>query len=201
MNDSFLSICERLERRDDAAAARVFDEFTGRLCALARSRLDSRTQQKVDPEDVVQSVYRSFFRRRAEGDLEAEDWNDLWRLLAAIAVHKCRHTVRDFRRDKRDIRREEPLAIETGASTNVWEPEDRDPTPDEAAALIDTMEVFLGDLSERDRSIVGLRLQDHTEREIADQVRCSERTARRVLHFAKEELKEQLGDGDALRGN
>jgi len=36
----------------------LFEQFAQRLIGLARLHLDARLQHKVDPEDVVQSVYK-----------------------------------------------------------------------------------------------------------------------------------------------
>ena len=46
-----------IHRRNGYEAAAV-DEFADRLLRLARSRLPGRLQQRVDPEDIVQSVFK-----------------------------------------------------------------------------------------------------------------------------------------------
>src|SRR5690242_9456367 len=56
---SFADLMARLRAGDDAAAAALFQRFATRLIALARGRLDGLVRRKVDPEDVVQSVFRS----------------------------------------------------------------------------------------------------------------------------------------------
>jgi len=45
---------------------------------LARGRLELRLQHKIEPEDVVQSAFKSFFLRYGEGALWAEGWDGLW---------------------------------------------------------------------------------------------------------------------------
>ncbi len=45
----------------------VVERYTERLLGLAARRLPSRVRRRVDPEDVVQSAYRSFFQRLREG--------------------------------------------------------------------------------------------------------------------------------------
>jgi hypothetical protein len=62
-NDSFHEFLARLEARDGDAARELFRRFTGQLVTLARRRLDGPLRHKVDSEDVVQSTYKSFFRR------------------------------------------------------------------------------------------------------------------------------------------
>ena len=51
---SFDDLMARLRAGDADAARSVFERYTERLIALARSRLGKRLRQKVDPEDVLQ---------------------------------------------------------------------------------------------------------------------------------------------------
>src|SRR5262245_5432615 len=98
MDRSFDEIMVRLRSGDNEAAARVFNKFVKRLIGLARSRLDKGLGRKVDPEDIVQSVYKSFFRRHAAGEFDFSNWDRLWGLLAVIAVRKCKRQMRAYRR-------------------------------------------------------------------------------------------------------
>ncbi len=43
--------------------AELFQRYAQRLMAFARTRLPSDVSSRVDEEDIVQSVFRSFFRR------------------------------------------------------------------------------------------------------------------------------------------
>src|SRR4051794_13876857 len=87
--ETFARPMARLPSRGDAAAREVFERFAGRLVALARRRFNRLLARKVDPEDVVQSAYKSFFVRHRAGMLDAGDWDGLWNLLALITLHKC----------------------------------------------------------------------------------------------------------------
>src|SRR5262245_32054741 len=90
---------------DDAREA--FERFTRRLVGLARTHLDGRLRHKVDPEDVVQSAYKSFFLRYGEGALAAEGWDGLWGLLTMITLRKCADRARYYRAERRDLSREQ----------------------------------------------------------------------------------------------
>ncbi|MHB1422693.1 MAG: ECF-type sigma factor [Gemmataceae bacterium] len=96
----------RLHQGDAEAARRLFDRFAHRLIGLARQRLDSRLRGKVDPEDVMQSVFKSFFRIQQEKAVAFSGWDDLWSLLTIIALRKCGHCVAYYRAACRDVRRE-----------------------------------------------------------------------------------------------
>jgi len=63
MTNSFAEFLARLHGGDDAAAQELFGRFAHQLIALALRHINAGLRHKVDPEDVVQSMYKSFFRR------------------------------------------------------------------------------------------------------------------------------------------
>jgi RNA polymerase sigma-70 factor, ECF subfamily len=188
-HDSFADLLIRLRQGDDAAAARVFHRFTHRLIALARVRLDSRVRQKVDAEDVLQSVYRSFFLRCADGQFDLSGWDSLWSLLAVITVRKCGHWADHFHADKRDIGRE-VASTTTGEDTAPGgEMRALDPSPEEVVLLTELVESLLRELPERDRAVVALGLQGYTATEISTQLQRPERSVYRVLQRVRSRLE------------
>src|SRR5436309_405591 len=70
----------------------------------------------------------------------------------------------------------------------------REPTPLEAAALLDELRCVLAPLSPVQRRIVELRLQGHEVEEIATSVQRSARTVRRTLARLGEELERRLSE-------
>jgi RNA polymerase sigma-70 factor (ECF subfamily) len=194
-DDSFAELIAQLRAGDETAASLIFHHFARRLIALARSRLDGRLRQKEDPEDVVQSVFRSFFARTAEEEYQLESWDGLWGLLALITVRKCGRRVAHFRAARRDVGREARAADAVEDPRAEWEALARDPTPVEAAMLADAVEQLLADLSPRDRQIATLSLEGRTVPEISAQVGCTERTVYRVLERIRQHLESQQ-DGE-----
>src|SRR3954470_23818895 len=89
-----LILLERFRAGDDQAAAEIFDRYFERLTSLARSRLSTRLARRTDPEDIVLSVYRSFFVEAREGRYTLGRGGDLWRLLSSITRHKLLRQVR-----------------------------------------------------------------------------------------------------------
>jgi RNA polymerase sigma-70 factor (ECF subfamily) len=176
----FANLMERLRGGDEDAAREVFDRFARRLAGLAASRLPPALSPKVDPEDIVQSVLKSFFLRQADGRLSVDSWDELWTLLTVLTVRKCGHKVEHFRAGRRDVRRESPPPSASD-SVREWDTVAPDPTPSEAALLTETLQQALGELREDQRPIVLLRLQGYSHREISELVGCTERTVERVL--------------------
>lgn len=181
---------------DDQAAAdpgdpKSFERFTRRLVGLARNHLDARLQHKIDPEDVVQSAYKSFFLRYGEGTLGQEGWNGLWGMLMVITLRKCADRVRYFRTQGRDIARESAPNPEQ----ERWrEAIGHDPTPEQAAVLAETVEALLGGLDGDERTIVEMSLQGHSTQEISTQLGRAERSVRRIRERVRLQLEQQRND-------
>src|SRR5437588_11519909 len=87
---------------DQKAAQQLFDNYVDRLVPLARRRISQRLASRVDPEDVVQSVFRTFFDRARAGQFSIHDADDLCKLLTRITVHKTLRQVAFHRAAKRD---------------------------------------------------------------------------------------------------
>jgi RNA polymerase sigma-70 factor (ECF subfamily) len=192
---AFDDLMGRLRRGDPDAAADVFHRYAARLVALARARLAGRLRQKVDPEDVLQSAYRSFFRRHAGGEFDVADWDSLWGLLTVITVRKCGKWADWFRAGKR------ALGAEAPGDAAARQAPAREPTPPEAAMLSEAVERLLAGVEGRERAVVELALQGATVEEISAQVGRTRRTVQRVLQRVKHDLLRQSnGDGPPPAG-
>ncbi|HEX8203704.1 MAG TPA: ECF-type sigma factor [Isosphaeraceae bacterium] len=192
---SFDDLMVRLRGGDDEAAARVFRRFVPRLVALARGHLGGRLRPKVDPDDVAQSVFRSFFARQADGQWVLEDWDGLWGLLAVITLRKCQRQGERFTAGRRDVRREVAASPAEGSGT-AWEAIDREPTPADAVALTELVEALMRPLEGRERRILEMRLQGYAVPEIGAAVGRTERTVHRVLERVRTRL-ERMNAEDA----
>lgn len=173
-------------------AADVCRGYEQRLIALARSRLSSRLAQRIDPEDVVQSAYRSFFAEVHEGRSDVRLGSDLWQLLATMTLHKLQRQVQRHFAQKRTVAREEHFGSEDTLLRIQAHLSAPGPSPLEAVSLVEEMEQLLNCLDSSERSILELRLQGYTLDEVADQRGCTERTVRRTLERIKGRLEERL---------
>jgi RNA polymerase sigma-70 factor, ECF subfamily len=189
-SEPFDDLMARLRGGDEAAAEEVHRRFVRRLVGLACRQFEPWVRAKADHEDVVQSAFKSFFARCARGEFTLEDWDDLWHLLAVIAVRKCRRRRAALRAGRRDAAREvaAPAARNGDGPATGWEPLDRDPTPAEAAMLAETLQHWLRGLDPAERAITELGLQGYSTPEIAERLGRTERTVRRIHRSARERL-------------
>ena len=186
-----IDLLELWESGDEHAAHAIFDRYAQRLFQLAKSRLSPKLQSRVGAEDVVQSVYRTFFRRAAEGQFELNRPGDLWRLLAAITVTKVKGKFEYHSARKRAIHDEEGSleSLTNGIGIAGTAPE---PSPIEANLLIEELNLVMADLKDVQRKIVELALQNISVESIAAQVNRSERTVRRTLGNLRSDLEFRL---------
>ena len=196
----FSRLAERLRTGDTATETLVVHRFAIQLVALARRHLAQRIQQKSSPEDVVQSTFRSFFKRLRRGQFDFESWDGLWSLLVLITVRKCAGRREHFLADRRDVRREVPLSTAFGDG-DLQRVLSRGPRPDEAVVLTELVEQLLCDLSESEQQIVRLRLEGYSIAEITSVLDRADRTVRRVLaRVRRRALRLTAGENDSESG-
>ena len=174
--DRFL---EDLGRGDEQSARQLFDTYVDRLVALARARISQRLASRVDPEDIVQSVFRTFFGRVKEGRFQINDQDDLCKLLMRITVHKTLRQVAHHKAIKRDPARE--TGQDDGAREHILEVLDRGPNHEDEVAFVEQLEKFLGRLRPQERQILEMRMQGYNNEEIARQLGIYDRKIRRVI--------------------
>jgi len=168
-----------------------------RLLDFTSEQLASDLRPKLDPEDVVQSTLRSFYRRHKRGEFELTSWGSLWYLLAQIARRKCFRAERYYSADKRDHRREVRCdSVVEESSPQDWQTERRQPKIEDVVALRDTVAWLMESLEPIQQRIVSLHLEGYDSREIVVAVSRSQRTVRRTLQIVRDaihELHSELG--------
>jgi RNA polymerase sigma-70 factor (ECF subfamily) len=191
--DSFAAWMQRLRAGEDFAAREVFQRFARQLIALTRRRFNQRLAYRVDPEDVVQSAFKSFFIRHREGKFQLGDWNEMWSLLTLITIRKCADRVEYLRAERRDVGRE--VSAPEGQDQPWQLALDRDPRPEEAAILAETVEHLFGDVDVDDRPILELSLQGYTAAEIGLKLGRALRSVQRIRERIRKRLERDATSG------
>jgi RNA polymerase sigma factor (sigma-70 family) len=179
----------QLLRSDDAgerdlAARLIWRRYFRDLLELARNNLNKRIRRREDEEDVLQSMYKSFCRRQQRGEFDLAGRDALWKLLVTITLRKARNAAKKQMREKRDVGREQTVSDQDDGESSqcALEQMDAGPSPAEAAVLNEALERRLEALADPElREIALLRLEGYSNREIAGQFDCTERSIERRM--------------------
>ena len=187
------TLLERWRAGDQQAAGELFHRYASRLVALVRSKLSDRLVGRVDPEDVVQSAYRSFFIDTRDGLYELGAGGDLWQLLVTITLHKLNDQVKRNTADKRTVGLQQNFGSEDSLNGLQAGVADNAPLPIEAIALVEQVEQLMARLPAPHQRMLEKRLQGYTLDEIAAQMNCSQRTVIRALERIKKHMEASQG--------
>ncbi|MEL7338576.1 MAG: sigma factor-like helix-turn-helix DNA-binding protein, partial [Planctomycetota bacterium] len=116
----------------------------------------------------------------------------LWRLMCAITITKARRAARDNFRLRRTpavetyLDQDTPSQANTGDVTRSIQIPGPDETPLDAAQFAEQMSVLLENLNPQECRVVDMKLQNHSNQEIAQALNCSERTVRRLTTSIRE---------------
>ena len=169
---------------DEDAATRLYTRYVNRLRALAEARCSRALARRVDPDDIVQSAFRSFFRGVRQGFYDVPEGEDLWKLLLVIVLNKIRAKGAFHRAAKRDVRLTESVDWSQSA------PDDHPGSGDfDKVFLRMVIQEALEQLDPRQREMVELRIQGHEVAEIATITGRSKRTVERILQEVRERLR------------
>jgi hypothetical protein len=150
---------------------------------VAERQLSRRVAARAGESDVVQSAFRTFFRRNAGGQLRIANSCHLWLLLVRITVLKARAKARYHTAAARAV------FAEVGDAAWLAEAAAREPGPAEAAALVDHIDALLRGLLAVYGRILELLLQGHTKTEVADELGLSRMTVYRALDVLQKRLR------------
>jgi DNA-directed RNA polymerase specialized sigma24 family protein len=186
-------LLERLRAGDPEASAdattRLWARYFGALMELARKRLPGTARRAADEEDIALSALDSFCRGEAAGRFpDLADRDALWRLLATITLRKVRDAIEYEGRKKRGAGR---AGEGPGALDELFA---RDPSPELAAQVADLLGHLIGQLGDETmRRLAHLKLQGHTEEEMAAELGVSPRTVRRKLELIRRLWEREVG--------
>ena len=173
---------------DSEAEQLLFNRFSRRLIQLASGKICEVFNSKIEPEDVVQSVFKSFFVRHRRGDLEFNSWDDIWSFLACVTARKCSEKTGAFLTKKRCVNRESADSQRDEQFSRQLTNDE--PTPEHVAMFNELLSQLFGSMTESQRDIIRFRMQGFTNTEIAKKLGRTERTVYRALLQLRETSQE-----------
>lgn len=159
---------------DDRACHDFWNQYGPMIERLASRRISKGMQRRIGPESVMLSACRTFFRRAQAGEFDLPDAEALWRLLCAITVNKVRMKTRYHSSQKRN------LAEEVHPET-MPDVSGQGQLPEEGVIFEEQLELLLSQFEGDEQKVLELKLEQHTNEEIAEKMGCSERTVRRMM--------------------
>lgn len=189
-----------LETGDAKAAERLWGRYFEELIRLARARLRGAPRAVADEEDAALSAFDSFCQGAARGRFpKLDDRDDLWKLLVVITERKALDLAARERRQKRGGGRvlgtpDLPDGDRPGRGlAGIASPE---PTPEFAAQVADECGRLLGRLRDDGlRQVARLKMEGHTNEEVAERLGCSLRSVARKLELIRRTWQDEEGSG------
>ena len=176
-------LLDRFRAGDQDAALQLYYRYADRLFRLASQNTPAELAPRFDPEDIVQSVFRTFFRRAAKGQYEAPEGDELWKLLLVMALNKVRSRAAYHRASKRDIRKTLPLPASS-------EPFDDRNAEEAKRILCMSVDEIIQKQPPSHQGIIRLRIDGLEVQAIADRENRSKRTVERILQSFRTKLLE-----------
>jgi RNA polymerase sigma-70 factor (ECF subfamily) len=186
--EDLTALVHRARDGDEAALMQLLHHYEPRLRTAAHVLLGPLLRPSVDSVDLVQSVHRVLLPGLREGKYS---FSDPERLIGLALTIIRRKVARNWRQRQREPRIK-TLEFETGPTGELPIPS-RDPLDDPAVAvqINDAIHHLLASLSEEDRRLVELRLEGHSNVEIAALLGCEPHPLRARLSRLRRRLREQ----------
>jgi RNA polymerase sigma-70 factor (ECF subfamily) len=185
------SLLRRLRDGNPDAALQIYLRYAHRLHALARDKCRPALSARLDAEDIVQSVFRNFFRAAQQGCYDVPAGEELWKLLLVIALNNIRDKHAFHESPRRDVRR-------TLSGDRVDWSADASVSHDEAGYhfLQLVIEETIATLPPPHQQMIEQRLEGHEVADIAKHVGRSKRTVERVLQEFRATLRSALAEDE-----
>ncbi len=196
MNDTFddsnpdlsdAALLNRFQSGQEDAATALYQRYAHRLLRLAGKRSSDGLSKRVDADDIVQSVFRTFFRRAATGHYQLPEGEELWKLFLVISLNKIRKKSEFHHAAKRDVDRTQSMGeSQLAAHDAAFE------------VLRLTIDDLISDMHPQHQGVIRDRINGFEVADMAQRNKLSRRTVERVLQGFRQRLQLELEDlGDA----
>jgi RNA polymerase sigma-70 factor (ECF subfamily) len=168
----------RIQSGDEGAARELLQRYESEVRLVVRRQLPRLLRSRFDSLDFLQSVWGSFFRRMRQSPTDFEDSRHLVAFLARAAKNKVIDEYRRSASRKHDMHREEPL---WGDGRRAREVADSMDSPSEIAQAHEAYGRLQELVPEEKRSILQMKAEGLSSKDIGERLGISERTVQRVL--------------------
>lgn len=196
--DTVSLLVPRAKEGSEEARAELLECVQDYVLLMAQKNTSPGMQGKFGASDVVQQslaqVIQGFDNFRGNSANEFYGW------LGRIVENEVKQLQRDFRRDKRDITRERPMAVDHSGSGVGFVPADRQPTPKSRALAAEELALFqeaLDRLSDDYAEVIQLRsLERLSFKEVAGRMERSVDSVTKLWYRAILKLQQEFDQDD-----
>ena len=185
---------ELVKGGDSVAANKIWRHYFDQLVRAVRRKLYGQNRAVSDEEDIVLSVFESFYDAAENGRFpDLSDRDDLWQLLLRMSGRKVIDKRRRDRRQRRggEVRVHSLNELRDGES--VIDAIGDEPSPEMVLIMQESVEQFFSHLGVGQlRDLAGAKLEGYSNAELAERFGCSERTIERRLHLIREKCQQEL---------
>ena len=183
---------------DSAAANRIWQHYLERLMRSVQGRLYGQNRAISDEQDIVLSVFDSFYNAAENGRFpDLSDRDDLWRLLLRMSARKVVDKRRHDQRQQRGGNVKVHSLNQSADDDSVIEAIGDEPSPEMVLMMQESVEKFFSHLGVGQlRELAGAKLEGYSNVELAERFSCSERTIERRLHLIREKCHQELISGN-----
>lgn len=175
------------QKAANPVAAEFYSRYVEQLMRLVKANLAERFSRRIDPVDVTQSVFNTWFKRIEDQRITVESEEEIAKLLMTIALCKVRNKVAFHDRKKRAV----------GQATSQegdYVEQSTEPTAEDAAEYSELLEELHKKLGDKESRTLELKLAGNTNVEIAVELGCSEKSVQRYMNRTREVLASMVQD-------
>ena len=186
IEDSITVWIEQLKEGDGKSQQEIWDRYFHRLVRIAQGKIAAVRARDFDAEDVALSAFESFFRAAEMKRFpKLDDRSDLWKVLIVITARKAakqRDRAAAAKRGGGILFGESVLGVNELVQDGINQVLGDEPTPEVAAEVAENYESLMNDLPDNTlRRLAQLKFEGYSNREIAAELDCVERTVERKL--------------------
>ncbi len=189
---------ERVKAGDSVAANCIWQHYFDRLVRSVRAKVHGQNRAVSDEEDIVLSVFDSFYNAAENGRFpDLSDRDDLWQLLLRMAARKVVDKRRHDLRQRRGGNVRLHSLDHASDDSKVIEAIGDEPSPEMVLMMQETVEQLFSHLGVGQlRDLAGAKLEGYKNAELAQRFGCSERTIERRLNLIREKCQQELVNPD-----
>jgi len=182
MSGSITFLVDRVSQGDDRAVQPLWDRFFMQMVRVARTRVGGLAYG--EEEDAALSAFDHFCRRAAsDGFKQMANRDDLWQVLQMLTRRKAIDRLRHASRQKRCGA---VVSLEGDVAATTLDPRETVMESEELRILFDRLE------DPELQEIAAMKMESHTNEEIARHLGCTVRTVGRRLELIRSIWQSEL---------